>query len=87
MSRRALVVIGVLVVAVVLGVALFTGRGNGSPASQYLTATAQVTDVVAEAVANGTVEPSQTYSLCVRCSGAAGRPRLDCTGCYQRRGG
>jgi RND family efflux transporter MFP subunit len=63
MSRRALAVVVVVAVVALAGIALFASRGNGPSASQYLTATAQVTDVVAEAVANGTIEPSQTYSL------------------------
>ena len=63
MSRRALAVVIVVVVVALVGVALLTGRGNGPQTSQYLTATARVADVVAAAVATGTIEPSQTYSL------------------------
>jgi RND family efflux transporter MFP subunit len=63
MSRRAVVGVIVLVVALVAGAAFFAGRGQRPAASQYLTATAQIADVVAEAVANGTIEPSQTYTL------------------------
>ena len=63
MSRRAIAVVIVVVVVLAVGAVLLSGRGNRPTADQYLTAIARVTDVVAEAVANGTVEPSQTYSL------------------------